>query len=169
MGGTRFRSRVAVLVSDQRLRLSDQVTGLFDAYDPLKEPCGIVVALWFSSLGESLAPAWRRAVQERAAPLGWEHISFMLGDMSASRSQPPDPLSSTANLTLYRSAVAELVDEADMASGPDDADRPAAEKVLDAGLPVPELTGVLSRVPGGIDTCTTIDQTRPAAPTASRP
>jgi hypothetical protein len=75
----------------------------------------------------------------------------MLGDMSASRSQQPDPLSSNATLNRYRSAVSELVDEADMASGPDDADRPATEKVLDAGLPAPELQGVLSRVPGGID------------------
>ncbi|HXA30921.1 MAG TPA: DUF5715 family protein [Acidimicrobiales bacterium] len=71
--------------------------------------------------------------------------------MSASRSQQPDPLSSNATLNRYRSAVSELVDEADMASGPDDADRPATEKVLDAGLPAPELQGVLSRVPGGID------------------
>jgi hypothetical protein len=71
--------------------------------------------------------------------------------MSASINQPPDPLSSNGLLTSYRSAVSELVDEADMASGPDDADRPAAEKVLDARLPAPELTGVLSRVPGGID------------------
>ena len=45
--------------------------------------------------------------------------------MSASINQPPDPLSSNGLLTPYRSAVSELVDEADMASGPDDADRPA--------------------------------------------
>jgi hypothetical protein len=71
--------------------------------------------------------------------------------MSASRSQQPDPPSSNAILNRYRSAVSELVDEADVASGPDDADRPATEKVIDAGLPAPELQGVLSRVPGGID------------------
>ncbi|HEX4244511.1 MAG TPA: DUF5715 family protein [Acidimicrobiales bacterium] len=71
--------------------------------------------------------------------------------MPAPAHQPPDPLSSHALLATYRSAVSELVDEADLASGPDDADRTAAEKALDAGLPTPELEPVLTRVPGGID------------------
>jgi hypothetical protein len=75
----------------------------------------------------------------------------MFGDRPAPRRQPSDPLSSGDLLATYRSAVSELVDEADLASGPDDADRPAAEKALDAGLPTPELERVLTRVPGGID------------------
>jgi hypothetical protein len=76
----------------------------------------------------------------------------MVGDMPASRRQPSDPLSSSAHLNSYRSAVSELVDEADLVSGPNDADRPAVEKVVDAGLLSSELEPVLTRVPGGIDT-----------------
>jgi len=85
------------------------------------------------------------------APSIWEFNSFMVADIPAPRRRPSDPLSSGDLLASYRSAVSELVDEADLASGPDDADRRAAEKVLDAGLPTPELATVLARVPGGMD------------------
>ena len=81
----------------------------------------------------------------------WE-INFVHG-WRQNRTEPPaaGPALVRRPPDLLPLGHSQLVDEADLASGPDDADRPTAEKALDAGLPTPELETVLTRVPGGMD------------------